>query len=84
MQPAASTRVQALPLPCKRLLSRSEAAAYAGVSPVTFDKMRADGLMPQPVHIYGRVLWDLVALNAAIDALSIGEDAGGPDLNEWD
>ena len=65
----AKHRLDVLPPPCVRLLSRVEAAALCDVSPNTFDKMQADGMMPGPKRIYGRVLWDLVALNAAIDAL---------------
>lgn len=82
-----STRERAVPLPCKRLLSRVEAAGVCGVSPSTFDRMMADGLMPRPKRVYARVLWDLVALNAAIDALP-GDpdmpDADDPETNEWD
>lgn len=85
--PAASLRHRVLPPPCARLLSRSEAAAYAGVSPNTFDRMMGDGFMPGPKRVYNRVLWDVRALDAAIDCLP-GEgdssDAGGPDVNEWD
>lgn len=62
-------------LPCgvlPRGLSRVEVARYVGVSPVTFDKMVKDKLMPKPVRIYGRVLWDIRAIDAAFDALDSG------------
>lgn len=62
-------RHRVLPPPTARLLSRPEAAAYVGVSPTTFDRMVGDGLMPGPIKVYGRVLWDVRALDAAIDCL---------------
>lgn len=84
---AASTRHRVLPPPCARLLSRAEAAAYAGVSPNTFDRMMGDGFMPGPKRVYARVLWDVRALDAAIDTLpgdNDSSDADGSDANEWD
>lgn len=74
---------KALPLPFRRMLSRAEAAAYTGVSASTFDRMIADRLMPSPNRIYGRVLWDVRALDSAIDEIPGGEmDDGG--VNDWD
>lgn len=69
----------------KRMLSRAEAAAYCGVSPSTFDKMVKDGLIPSPLKIYARNLFDLHKLDAALNALSgdacvIAEAAN----NDWD
>ena len=52
-----------------RGLSRIEAAAYVGVSTGTFDRMIADKLMPRPIRIYGRVVWDIRAIDASFDAL---------------
>lgn len=72
----AKHRLDVLPLPCVRLLSRVQAAKHCGVSPNTFDRMVGEGIMPGPKRIYSRVLWDLVALNAAIDALP--EEGGQP------
>ena len=83
----ARARHRILPPPSARLLSRPESAAYAGVSPTTFDRLMADGFMPAPKRVYGRVLWDLRALDAAIDCLpGDGEssDANNSDANEWD
>jgi predicted DNA-binding transcriptional regulator AlpA len=71
-----------LPPPCVRLLSRVQAAALCGVSPNTFDRMVGEGIMPGPKRVYGRVLWDLVALNAAIDALFDEGDSAKP--TSWD
>lgn len=80
------TRHRVLPPPTARLLSRPEASAYAGVSPTTFDRMMGDGLMPSPKRVYGRVLWDVRALDAAIDCLpGDGMSTEGVDTgNSWD
>lgn len=75
-------RPKALPLPSRRMLNRAEAAAYSGVSPSTFDRMIADRLIPGPIRVYGRVLWDVRALDSAIDALP-GND-WGDEVNDWD
>ena len=40
-----------------------------GVGATTFDRAVADGLMPKPFRLYGRVLWCRQALDSAIDAL---------------
>jgi predicted DNA-binding transcriptional regulator AlpA len=61
-----------------RGLSRVEAAAYVGVSPTTFDRMISDGLMPRPIRIYGRTVWDLRKLDAAFAALDRTEEAADP------
>lgn len=75
-------KTRVLPLPCARLLSRVEAAAYVGVSPVTFDRMIADKVMPTAKRIYTRVFWDVRQIDLAIEDLPGGaEDAV---LNPWD
>lgn len=76
-------REKSLPLPSCRMLSRAEAAAYSGVPPTTFYRMIADRLMPGPKRIYGRVLWDVRALDAAID-LILGCEADDGEANDWD
>ena len=53
-----------------RGLSRAEAAQYCGISPNTFARAVADGLLPKPFRLYARVLWCRRALDAALDALS--------------
>ena len=59
-----------------RLIRRDAAAAYVGVSPNTFDKMIADGLMPKPRQLTERRLaWDVQQLDAAIDRLPVDGDA---------
>ena len=52
-----------------RGVSRVQAANYVGVSPVTFDRMVRDKMMPKPLRIYARTVWDLHAIDAAFDAL---------------
>jgi len=58
-----------------RGLSRVQAAAYCGVSPSLFDRMVRDRLMPRPVRVYGRVLWDRTSLDDAFAALPNANDA---------
>ncbi|WP_419906880.1 helix-turn-helix transcriptional regulator [Hoeflea sp.] len=61
-----------------RGLSRIEAAAYIGVSPGTFDKLVRDGLMPEPIPIRSRKVWDRLRLDSAFESLAADND------NEWD
>lgn len=61
-----------------RGLSRVQAAAYVGVSPTMFDRMVKDLLMPKPVRVYGRTIWDIQKLDAAFAALDTGEEADDP------
>lgn len=76
-------------LPMRRLLRRPEAAAYVGASATTFDAWIASGLMPQGRRIGGVVVWDVRALDEAVDALLYGEGAGGlttsapTEVNPW-
>jgi predicted DNA-binding transcriptional regulator AlpA len=68
--PARAGRASVLPVSLPpRGLKRSEAAAYVGLGATTFDRAVADGLMPKPFRLYGRVLWCRLALDAAIDVL---------------
>jgi predicted DNA-binding transcriptional regulator AlpA len=62
-----------------RGLNRAQAADYVGVGVTKFDELVADGRMPKPVRIDGRVIWDRYLLDAAFDALS---DQG--ERNPWD
>lgn len=62
-----------------RGLSRTLAASYIGVSPTKFDEMVADGRMPKPKQIDGRVVWDRARLDESWDALP---DKGA--ANPWD
>jgi excisionase family DNA binding protein len=69
-----------LPFACPRGLSRTEAARYVGVSPGTFDKLVADGLMPRPKQVRSRLVFDREAIDLAFSAL--GEE--GERVNDWD
>ena len=53
-----------------RGLSRVQAAEYVGVGATTFDSMVRDRVMPSPIRYAGRVIWDRLQLDAAMDALS--------------
>jgi hypothetical protein len=69
------------PLPLSlppRGLSRTAAAAYVGVGPTLFDQMVRDRLMPRPIRIYRRVVWDRLALDVAFAALPHEDDAAEP------
>ena len=77
--PAKASRESVLPggvLP--RGLSRAQAAAYIGVSPTTFDRLVIDKLMPKPIRIYGRTVWDVRKIDAAFESLDRAEDADDP------
>ena len=63
----------------RRGLSRTESAVYIGVSTRKFDEMVADGRMPKAKAIDARRVWDILALDAAFDALPSEED-----INPWD
>lgn len=52
-----------------RGLSREEAAAYIGIGSTKFDEMVADGRMPQPRVIDGRVVWCVHELDEFFDRL---------------
>lgn len=59
-----------------RLLSRTQAAAYVGLSPATFDAAVGKGVLPAPIALgeSRRIMWDREALDAAIDALGQRRD----------
>ena len=52
-----------------RGLSRDEAARYVGVGNTKFDEMVADGRMPRPKKVDGRVIWDRLKIEAAFSDL---------------
>lgn len=56
-----------------RGLSRTEAAAYIGVSASLFDMMVKDGRMPKPKNINSRTVWDIRRIDKAFDELPGGE-----------
>ena len=53
-----------------RGMNREESARYVGVGPTKFDEMVADGRMPKPKRVDGRVIWDRLRLDAAFSDLS--------------
>jgi len=62
-----------------RGLSRSEAAAYLGISASLFDELVKDRRMPPPKRINSRTVWDRKRLDEAFEALP-----GGDSKNPWD
>ena len=65
-----------------RGLSRLQAAAYFGVSRSLFDRMVKDRLVPAPIRLYGRVIWDRHKLDLAFAALS--DDETDTQESPWD
>lgn len=68
-----------------RLINRDAAAAYACVSPTTFDELVSKGKMPKPrILTDKRRAWDVRELDQAIDRLpSEGETAGAESDFGW-
>ncbi|YBV97126.1 hypothetical protein M1D80_09580 [Phyllobacteriaceae bacterium JZ32] len=64
-----------------RGLSRTEAAAYIGVSPSLFDVLVKDGRMPKPKLINSRTVWDIRKIDKAFSELP-GDDQ--EDTEGWD
>jgi predicted DNA-binding transcriptional regulator AlpA len=62
------TRIDSLNYP-PRGLNRDEAARYVGVGATKFDEMVADGRMPRPKRVDGRVIWDRLRIEAAFSDL---------------
>lgn len=62
------TRPDAVSYP-PRGFSREEAARYVGVGVTKFDEMVADGRMPRPKRVDGRVIWDRLRIEAAFSDL---------------
>lgn len=63
---ARDRRAQSQP---RRGLRREEAATYLGFSARKFDELVGDGRMPKPKRIDGVVVWDILRLDSAFDAL---------------
>jgi len=75
----AATRLKVLPsgaLP--RGLSRVQAAVYVGVSPTLFDRAVKEEKLPKPFRLFGRVIWDVRKLDAAITAMDVEDVAADP------
>jgi predicted DNA-binding transcriptional regulator AlpA len=56
--------------------NREQSAEYIGVSPTQFDELVADGRMPKPKRIDGRVVWDRLQLDLAFAALPDADGRG--------
>lgn len=54
----------------RRCFNRREAASYVGVSVGTFDKLMRQAVLPAPVELLGRKVWDRHALDIALDRIS--------------
>jgi predicted DNA-binding transcriptional regulator AlpA len=68
-----------------RGLSRSQAAAYIGISERKFDALVADKRMPSPKRIDARTVWDRVALDAAFARLpNVHTDADDKTADQHD
>ena len=66
------------------LVAREVAAALVGVSATKFDEMVADGRMPEPRKVDGRILWDTEELRAAVRLLPRRSGKGKDGSNSWD
>lgn len=67
----------------RRGLCRVKAAAYVGIGATKFTELVADGRMPRPKRIDGRLVWDRLALDAAFEDLPDDGDAD-ESSNPWD
>ena len=74
----ATTPKQAVASP--RLLTRSQAAQYCGLSSAQFSNWVVAGRLPQPLH--GTHRWDRIAIDHALDKLS-GVETKQSALEEW-
>lgn len=63
-------------------LSRIEAAAYVGLGVTFFDQKVREGVLPKPLKIGKRKLWDRHELDDAFDKLNDSVQNFG--VNPWD
>ena len=73
---------QQVALSSVRGLSRIEAAAYVGLGVTFFDQKVREGVLPKPLKIGKRKLWDRRELDAAFDKLKGSVQNLG--ANPWD
>ena len=66
------------PIP-RRGLSRSEAAAYLGISPSKFDELRKANRIAPPKVLDGRLIFITERLDEFLDALPDENQAGNDD-----
>jgi hypothetical protein len=63
----------------RRMLRRERAAAYLGISPASFDKLRKAGVVPPPKLLEGFRVWDACDLDDYVESLpyeGIGDEGG--------
>lgn len=68
MTATAAQRIDSIPY-APRGMCREEAAHWIGVGATKFDEMVADGRMPRPKRVDGRVVWDRIKLDMAFSDL---------------
>lgn len=73
---------QQVALSSVRGFSRIEAAAYVGLGVTFFDQKVTEGVLPKPLQIGKRKLWDRHELDAAFDKLKGSVQNLG--VNPWD
>lgn len=52
-----------------RLLNKQQSSEYVGVGTVKFQALVDSGIMPQPVSLGERKLWDKIDIDSAIERL---------------
>jgi predicted DNA-binding transcriptional regulator AlpA len=67
-----------------RGLRRASAAAYLGISPTTFDRLRAERKVPSPRTLRGMDIWDRDDLDAFFEDLPQATAPAEPAHNPWD
>jgi predicted DNA-binding transcriptional regulator AlpA len=72
----------------QRLFGARDAAHYLGISVSFFRALVADGSLPRPKRLGGRLLWDVLDLDCAADSLPYdgvanGHDAGTDTFADW-
>jgi predicted DNA-binding transcriptional regulator AlpA len=66
----------------RRLLTREQAAAYCGLSPIAFGDWVRKGRLPSSLN--GTHRWDRKAIDAALDRLSgLAETPSKSEVDEW-
>ena len=63
-----------------RCMKRADAAKYCGISPATFSRWIAVGIMPRSIP--GTRVWDRVALDRALDRVSAVSITASREKNE--
>lgn len=68
-------------------VSREQAAEFIGIGATLFDRLIADGRMPDARMLNGRLVWDVAEVAAAFRSLphrSEAVDANAGSGNPWD